>query len=179
MAEDNPFPSVRLGAYKDELAAIDSAAEIAALLHPAFTAYTPTLTASSADPTLGSGSSATGYYIQSGKRVFGYASFIFGSSGVAAGTGSYGLLLPVEPINRVQPIGTGYMVDFSDNIRIVVAAVGTEPNTFATSTRKVVLWQSNVATDGIGSGDNPCGAAVPWTWAANDQIHFSFDYEAA
>lgn len=85
----------------------------------AYDAYTPTLTASTTNPTLGSGSSATGYYKRLGHRVEGYATIQFGSAGVAAGSGYYGLLLPVEPVNRTQAIGIGYVIDNSDNVRFL------------------------------------------------------------
>ena len=84
----------------------------------AYTSYTPTLTASSVNPTLGSGSSATGYYKRLGRRVFGYLDITFGSSGAAAGTGYYGVLLPVQPANRDQPIGIGYILDSDDSLRL-------------------------------------------------------------
>lgn len=145
----------------------------------AWTSYTPTLTADTADPTLGTASSATGYYKRLGHRVEGYATIIFGTSGTAAGTGAYGVLLPVEPANRIQPIGIGYCFDYSDNLRFMVASVAVIPALWAAATKKAVIFNTNTAGSGISTGANPVGAATPWAWSANDQIVMQFSYEAA
>jgi len=145
----------------------------------AYDAYTPTLTASTTNPTLGSGSSATGYYKRLGHRVEGYASILFGSSGVAAGTGYYGFLLPVEPVNRNHAIGIGYLVDNSDNVRFLVASAAVSPPLWAANTKKAIILVSNAAGAGFFTGANPVGAAAPWTWAENDQLLVTFSYEAA
>ena len=146
----------------------------------AYTAYTPTLTATVTNPTLGSGSSAVGYYKRVGRWVDGYAVITFGSSGVAAGSGYYGLLLPVQPVDRIQPMrGVGFAYDDSDQYRFVVATAAVIPVLWAASTSKAVLLQSNVATEGFANGHNPIGAAVPFAWSANDQLAITFEYEAA
>lgn len=144
----------------------------------AYTSYTPTLTASSVNPTLGSGSSATGYYKRLGRRVFGYANIKFGTT-AAAGTGYYGLLLPVQPANRDQPIGIGFLLDWDDMLRFQVCTASVTPNVWAASTSKAILVVNNAAGVGFATGDNPVGAAAPWTWADSDQILVNFDYEAA
>ncbi len=145
----------------------------------AYDAYTPTLTASTTNPTLGSGSSATGYYKRLGHRVEGYATIQFGSAGVAAGSGYYGLLLPVEPVNRNHAIGIGYLVDYSDNVRFLVASAAVSPPLWAANTSKAIIVVSNAAGAGFFTGANPVGAAAPWTWAENDQLMVTFSYEAA
>lgn len=143
-----------------------------------YTPYTPTLTASSSNPDLGTAPTTTGYYRRDGNRVWGYAGITFGTS-PTAGSGTYGLLLPAEPIDRNQPVGSGYLIDLSDNVRMVLAAAGVATSFFAATASKAVLFTSNIATEGIGSGANPVGAAVPWTWAEGDSITLQFDYEAA
>lgn len=144
----------------------------------AYDSYTPTLTAATTDPTLGTASSAVGYYKQIGRMVHGYAHITFGSSGAAAGAGLYGLLLPVEPVDRTQPIGIGYVFDYDDSLRFVVCSAAISPPLWAASTRKAVLLITNPATEGFSTGDNPVGAANPWTWAEQDQVVIKFDYEA-
>ncbi len=145
----------------------------------AYTSYTPTLTGLSSNPTLGSGSSATGYYRRLGHQVIGKATIVFGSSGVAAGSGYYGLLLPVVPANKIQAIGIGFAYDHDDSLRFVVATAAVIPAIWAAATAKATLLQTNAAGTGFGTGNNPIGAAVPWTWQENDQIVITFDYEAA
>jgi hypothetical protein len=145
----------------------------------AYTTYTPTLTGSTTDPTLGSGSSVSGFYKRLGRWVRGKAVITFGSSGTNAGSGDYGLLLPVEPVNRPHAIGIGYLVDYSDNVRFLVASAAVSPPLWAANTSKAVIVVSNAAGAGFSTGANPVGAAAPWTWAENDQIILKFDYEAA
>ena len=144
-----------------------------------YTAYTPSLSGSSSNPTLGAGSSATGYYSQQGKRVWGYGQIVFGSSGTNAGSGFYGVALPVEPINRDVPIGTGFMVDASDSYRIELTALAVAISFWASATSKGIFHVSTGAGAGVLTGATPVGAASPWVWDAGDIIGFQFDYEAA
>ena len=145
----------------------------------AYTTYTPTLTGSTTDPTLGSGSSVSGFYKRLGRWVRGKAVITFGTSGTAAGSGMYGLLLPVQPADKIQPIGIGFAYDDSDQYRFVVATAAVIPVLWAASTSKAVLLQSNVAGEGFANDHNPIGAAVPFAWGANDQLAITFEYEAA
>lgn len=144
----------------------------------AFTSYTPTLTASTTNPTLGTGSAAAGYYKRVGRMVFGYCEITFGSSGAAAGSGYYGILMPVEPVNRTQPIGVGFAVDSSDNSRAIAATASFAPSLWATSTKKAVIVITNPAGSGFLTSANPVGAAAPWTWSNSDSIALNFHYEA-
>lgn len=144
-----------------------------------YASYTPTITASTTAPTMGTGATATGRYKRLGHRVVGDAVIVFGSSGVVAGSGYYGLSLPVEPANRVQPIGIGYLFDYDDNTRFVVASASVSPALWASSLSRAIIVNTNEPSEGFATGDNPVGAATPWTWAEQDQIVLSFSYEAA
>ena len=166
--------------HDDHHRALGTAVEaIETQLVGAYTSYTPTLTASTTSPTLGTGSSATGYYKQIGRMVHGYASIVWGSSGTAAGSGYYGLLLPVEPANRDQAIGPGYLLDYDDQVRFVVASAVVAVDLWAAATKKALIVTTNVAGEGFSTGDNPVGAATPWAWSANDKILLNFSYEAS
>ncbi len=166
--------------HDDHHRALGTAVEaIETQLVGAYTSYTPTLTASTTSPTLGTGSSATGYYKQIGRMVHGYASIVWGSSGTAAGSGYYGLLLPVEPANRDQAIGPGYLLDYDDQVRFVVASAIVAVDLWAAATKKAIIVTTNVSGEGVATGDNPVGAATPWAWSANDKILLNFSYEAS
>ena len=166
--------------HDDHHRALGTAVEaIETQLVGAYTSYTPTLTASTTSPTLGTGSSATGYYRQIGRMVHGYASIVWGSSGTAAGSGHYGLLLPVAPANRDQAIGIGYMLDYDDQLRFVVASAAVSVDLWPAATKKAVIVVTNTAGSGFVTGDNPVGAATPWAWSANDKILLNFSYEAS
>ena len=148
-------------------------------LQGAYASYTPALTAFSSNPTLGTGSSTTGFYKRLGHRVVGKAIVTFGASGSSAGSGYYGLSLPVQPANKIQPLGVGFALDQSDSYRFLVCTAAVIPSLWAAATSKAVLLVSNPAGEGMGTGNNPVGAAAPWTWAENDQIAVTFEYEAA
>lgn len=166
--------------HDDHHRALGTAVEaIETQLVGAYTSYTPTLTASTTSPTLGTGASATGYYRQIGRMVHGYASIVWGSSGTAAGSGYYGLLLPVAPANRDQAIGIGYLLDYDDQVRFVVASLGVSVDLWAAATKKAIIVTTNTAGSGFSTGDNPVGAATPWAWSANDKILLNFSYEAS
>lgn len=145
----------------------------------AYTSYTPTIDASTTAPTMGTGATATGKYKRLGHRVTGDMVILFGSAGVAAGSGYYGFLLPVEPANRTQALGVGYLVDGDVGARFVIGTCAVAPSLWASSTRRAIIAVDNAVGESFGGGDNPVGAAVPFTWAENDQVIVRFDYEAA
>jgi hypothetical protein len=60
-----------------------------------WTSYTPVLTASTTNPTLGTGSSATGAYARVQNLIIYNFLILFGTSGVNAGVGNYSVSLPV------------------------------------------------------------------------------------
>lgn len=68
------------------------------LLHSGWTSYTPLLTASTTNPTLGTGSLATGAYALWGDAVYYLFRFRFGT-GAAAGSGTYRVSLPVAAVS--------------------------------------------------------------------------------
>lgn len=73
-----------------------------------WTTWTPVWTASGTNPTLGSGGSITGSYVQIGKTVHFSMTLTLGS-GASGGSGSWQFTLPVPPKAGVVPTGTGYV----------------------------------------------------------------------
>jgi hypothetical protein len=122
--------------------------------------YTPTLTASGTNPTLGTGSTVAGKYQQDGKTVFGWAKIVFGTTGMAAGTGAYKVSLPSTVLDVATAIGSGFLVDVSAYRFTPVSIIGTGSMVWAGT--------SDVVTN-----------ASPWTWAASDEIYIQFRYEGA
>jgi hypothetical protein len=131
----------------------------------AWETWTPTLTASTTNPTLGTGSTATGKYGRVNKQVFGNVTITFGTSGVAPGTGFYYVSVPVTAIASGVTVGSGFILDSSTGLlRHVELSLD--------STSRMSLLLDNTSSYGV-------GAANPWTWAASDQFRLSFTYEAA
>lgn len=150
------------------------------LLGGAWTSYTPAITAldpfgsfgGAVNPTMGTGASLTGAYVQVGRLVIGRCSIQFGTS-AAAGTGFYGISLPVTPRSTDQPIGVGYMLDASDSYRFKIAPV-TLSATFSTTLATIAIHDGQAA-----AGSSPASHFAPWAWADSDAIFFAFTYEAA
>lgn len=133
----------------------------------AWTAFTPTLTAVTTNPTLGTGGTATGRYNQIGKLVEAHTIIVFGSASVGAGSGSYRVALPVSAHANATILGTGMLFDSSAVQMKHITAI------FQSSTT-ATLYLGDAA-----AGVYEVTHANPWTWAANDQIWIKFSYEAA
>lgn len=126
--------------------------------------YTPTLTASSSNPTLGSGSSATGYYVQNGELVSVQISILFGSSGAAAGSGTYRLSLPPVTPHATQGRFVGSCFVFNDGTARIGVCDLDPANT------RITLWTHSTT----GAVSNTL-----FTSPNDDQVHASFWYIAA
>lgn len=133
-----------------------------------WTAWTPQLTASSSNPTLGSGSGQSGRYYRQGNFIYAWAMITFGSSGVAAGSGTYQFSLPVAAsTNQTAFSFIGSMWVFDSD-----AATGRIALTRRDGTNDWVIAWVDSATGSISN-------TSPWTWAASDQIRYFLSYEAA
>lgn len=132
----------------------------------AWNSYTPALTAATTNPTLGTGASATGTYIQIGKTVHFRAVIKFGTSGVAAGSGTYQISLPVTAAAFLSPADRIGGADLNDNSAGAAYIGSLSP----VDTSKVSL-----RVHGAGTATH----AVPFAWAASDQIVVWGTYEAA
>lgn len=132
--------------------------------------HTPTLTASTTNPTLGTGNKAVGFYsFLPGSSIF-FSFFIrFGSSGANAGSGQYLVSLPVAAANSHtgdQPaMGSGMVRD--DSGSTVTPCVTYIPG----SNLSVVSLHASGQT-------TPVGSTNPWTWANNDYLAGSITYPA-
>lgn len=131
----------------------------------AWETWTPTLTASTTNPTLGTGSTASGRYGRINKTVFGQLFIQFGTAGVAQGSGFYYVSVPITAQATGPTVGSGYILDNSASlVRHVISILDT--------TGRMALWIDN-------STNYSVTATNPWTWAASDQIRIDFLYEAA
>ena len=130
----------------------------------AWETWTPAITASTTNPTLGTGGGTSGRYGRINKTVFGNLLIAFGTSGTAQGTGFYFVSLPVTAQGSGAPIGVGTMLDSSTStLRNCVAVLD--------STSRMALWLDNTTNFAV-------AATNPWTWSANDFIRVTFQYEA-
>lgn len=128
-----------------------------------WTDYTPTLTAATTNPTLGTGSSQNGRWVQVGSLVVVQVSITFGTSGTAAGSGAYYVSLPAAASSTAPVLGSGDLRDDSTGSRRVASA----------------LVGSSTSVTGLVTDDGQVSSSVPWTWAASDSLRLSLTYEAA
>lgn len=128
------------------------------------TAYTPTLTASTTDPTLGSGSSAVGSYVQMGRLVTYRAWVSFGTSGTAAGSGGYRVSLPV-------PAEAGWEGTVIGNVELNNSGTALfRTARIATGGTYTLMF----AEDGTAVTDS-----VPFAWGVSDYLRVSGSYFSA
>ena len=133
----------------------------------AYETWTPALTASTTNPTLGTGSSATGRYGRVNKFVYGQAQITFGTSGTNNGSGFYFVSIPITAQASGSICGTYQAYDSS-------ATIIDQGLLVLDTTSRVGLYRN-----GTTGAAFLIAATVPWTWAANDFIRINFNYEAA
>jgi hypothetical protein len=132
----------------------------------AWISFTPTLTGSSTNPTLGPSSSRIGSYTQVGKLVTYKFLIAFGVSGSSAGSGFYKIDLPVTAIgapSTINAFGVGQIYQNSGGARRMVGLS-------LESTTNLIFREAGGAIVDQGS---------PWAWTAGDQLSGLITYEAA
>jgi hypothetical protein len=136
-----------------------------AIIGSAQVAFTVSLTATTTNPTLGTGSSTVGRYMAAGKWITGSAHIIWGSAATVAGSGTYVVPLPVasQGAYAISPLG-------------VFRAIHAGSYYFG-----FLDWYSatQVSMFTSASPSTSVTAIAPFAWGANDQINYTFGYEAA
>lgn len=132
----------------------------------AWTSFTPALTASTTSPTLGTGSADSGKYVQLGKIVVCSLAITFGTSGVAAGSGTYRITLPVNASAGFVGLWAGQGLGYDSS-----AGTSHQIQAAVNNASYIELWDM--------SANSYVTASAPWTWAASDQIKLVITYEAA
>lgn len=120
--------------------------------------YTPTLTASSSNPTLGTGSSATGHFYRIGQQCTAMFFIKFGSAGVAAGSGLYRIS---PPLTASSVMGTPAFYRCGD----VVFYDSSAPQNYAGAMYFINSGAMEVNIHGVGTAQTDGNPVVP---AAND-----------
>jgi hypothetical protein len=137
----------------------------------AWTSYTPTLTAGTTNPTLGTASVQAGQYVQIGKLIIGDAYVAFGSSGAAAGSGAYFISLPLAA--AVPSPQTAFEIG---SFSLSCAGLATRGFALLQSASAVNLRYTSAAINGtLTTVTN----AAPGVWTNNDNIRVHFAYQAA
>lgn len=135
--------------------------------------YTPILTATVTNPTLGTGAVSTARYCRVGKQIT-YQGLIKFGTGLNPGSGGYRVSIPV-PV-RASPfhvMGQGWANNAAQTLVATMVTLlyqGLAPMSFN--------W---VPLDTVGSAGSWGGMnhGTPFAWAAGDEIHWGIVYEAA
>lgn len=127
-----------------------------------WTAYTPTWTATTTNPTLGNGS-IEGAYILVGRLVIWRMKVVFGST-TSVGSGLYQFTLPVTAND-----GTGHMTGGEGILR----------DDSAVAYMPVVARIATNTFDLVTGAGARVQHATPWAWATNDTISVTGVYQGA
>lgn len=156
-----PIEAAYVNDLQDEVVAIETALGAGS---NAWASYTPTLTASVTNPTIGDGT-LSGRYCRIMDVVFFNISWTFGSTS-AAGDGSYSFALPVTALDTTSRAFAARLTDTGSRYYDLSGFIAT------TSTVQIAQVM-----------DNNLGGVVthnsPITWAAGDVLVVSGFYEAA
>lgn len=151
--------------YIEQVASTDTQirpSQIAGLA--AWNKWTPVLTGSTGNPTLGTGSTQAGNYTRIGKLIVANAHVIAGSSGFVNGSGTVECTIPVAPRKVTTSFPLGSCAFYDDSV--------------TTSYPGQVLYLSSIEVRFRIQGINLGTFTSPFTWAASDQLHFSLTYQA-
>jgi hypothetical protein len=133
------------------------------------TTYTPTLTASVTNPTLGTGGVREGRYTTWGHMVHVEYHIKFGTAGTNQGVGLYWISLPfpaITPFRNSAPRGVGWGFNAAANLQYAGVEIIGPP--YDRVEHRMVTTGLQVFTD-----------AQPFVWGANMEINGSLTYRAA
>lgn len=133
--------------------------------------WTPVLLASTTNPTLGTGGSTAGKFVQVGKLVVGGGLITFGTSGTSAGSGTFVLQLPTG-VDAYA--GVGQLVGHAT---LRSAGTYTRADLYLTAANPGqcrFVYTSAAVSGSYISATN----ALPGAWTANDSIQFLLSYLA-
>jgi len=150
------------------------------------TTYTPTIIASVTPPNLGASAVFTGEYIEVQGYIFGTFTGLVLGSGIAAGSGNYGIKLPVVADGAFHSVGTtltdtpgiptcigeGYIYDDS-------AIATSTPCALDVVTVAGVSYARLITEQFTGKAALMFGSASPAAIAVNDAFSGSFNYKKA
>lgn len=129
--------------------------------------FTPTLTATTTNPTPGTAAVRQGYYtISPGPMCTFHFYFQFGTSGNAPGSGQYLVTLPFTA--NSTPVSSGVLA--------IGTAMARDDSAGAIRMGSSYVPSSNLAVVAFFVDAATVGNAAPWTWSANDYLSASITY---
>ena len=140
----------------------------------AWRSWTPTLTASTTNPTLGANSTAAGIYVKVGRLIVAQFAIQFGTSGTNAGSGFYRINLPVTAAQQFVASAAFHSVGsvrlFNSGPTEIAVVTALLNSTGFIEMQYPATWPSGALTN--------VGDAAPWAWATSDAMFGLLTYEA-
>ncbi len=129
-------------------------------------AYTPTLTATTTNPTLGTGSSVYGEYVRVGNAVLCRGTIKFGTAAAAAGSGNYAVSLPVTVLDSRDQASS-----VEGDVLMLAAGVWTRGfATFGTGGDHFNIRYDSLI---VGGSNTTVTDAAPGVWTNNDKLSWN------
>ncbi len=137
--------------------------------------YTPALTSSGTNPTLGTGGFINGSYYTIFDQVFTWGEFKF-KTGFSQGSGTFEISIPFPAQTSVAPstgsgggliVGAGRVWDNS-------ASTARQPVIAQLRTSLKIMFSVRADT---GGGGRACGSNIPFTWDVDDGISWFVRYQ--
>jgi hypothetical protein len=138
--------------------------------------YTPELTASVTNPTLGTGGSISGRYIEIFDFIFTWGEFRFGTSGHNQGSGTFEITLPFPAASVASPSqasGAGPQLGTS---RLWDNSSGSTRTSHSVQLRSSTKIMFSVKYDS-GAGGRALGSGIPFAWDVSDGMNWCAKYK--
>lgn len=138
--------------------------------------YTPDLTASVTNPTLGTGGFITGRYIEIFDFIFTWGEFRFGTAGINQGSGTFEVSLPFPAATIAPPdggSGNGPQLGIS---RVWDNSSGSTRTSHSVQLRTTTRIMFSVRFDS-GAGGRALGSGNPFAWDLQDGINWFAKYK--
>ena len=135
--------------------------------------WSPSLTATTTSPTLGTGGYTDGIYYRTGGVCHFIANIRFGTAGAAAGSGTYQIEgLPYLPYERLATLT--FLIEGRARLRDASVPSLNPVATLLLGDDGILTIRRPSTIDG--GADNLVTATSPWTWAINDRIEVAGSY---
>lgn len=162
----------------------DNNVALAAAANIPLTSYIPTIIGSTSNPNFGSVAQPTAEYSDIRGFIFGSFSIIAGTTGVAAGSGNYGISLPFPADPAFHTVGT-LLTDTIGTPSCIGEGYAYDDSTVAGSTTVAIdvvtiagVSYARMIPESIGGKTSALvGSASPFVLAANDSLSGTFNYK--
>jgi hypothetical protein len=138
--------------------------------------YTPLLTASITNPTLGTGAIMRGVYYEIFNQIYLWGEFRFGTSGSSSGVGTWGISLPFSANPSIATAGPSGQFQIIGAGTLWVQAVSANIQPINVHLRDSNNLQFTVKMNS-GAGFRDLTSSTPVTWAAQDGLTWFAHYQ--